>query len=302
MPVPLLAPLLGSLAATLLPASATAGITGGVASLLGGGALAAKVAAAAPAALGSAVGTLAAGGDLAEAAKNAVLGGVGGAALGGLGSLGAKAGQAAAQTAGQAGAQAAAQTAAAVTPQMPAQAIADAAAASSAPAAASTVASTVAPPAIDLADIKRVASLANAFGGQGEPRNVVNSTPPLRPQQEKQRLSMPGGVPALGAGLEMPSAGAASAQQFSSATGLPILPIGSIQSAGFPSPVETTVPIQPVGPLPSPVQQTSMTPRRRDLAYRTGFAAGGPVMTDQERMILARMGVGNRPMFQGMGV
>jgi len=272
MPVPLLAPLLGSLAATLLPASATAGITGGVASLLGGGALAAKVAAAAPAALGSAVGTLAAGGDLAEAAKNAVLGGVGGAALGGLGSLGAKAGQAAGQ--------AATQTAAAVTPQMPAQTIADAAAASSA----SVPPSPVATPGIDLADIKRVASLTNAFGGQGQPRNVVNSTPSPRPEQ-KQRLSMPMGVSALGTPPSGPGPVASPVQQFSSATGLPMLPTLP-QPTGFPSPVETT----------------SMTPRRRNLAYGTGFAAGGPVMTDQERMILARMGVGNRPMFQGMGV
>jgi hypothetical protein len=45
-----------------------------------------------------------------------------------------------------------------------------------------------------------------------------------------------------------------------------------------------------------------MTPDVRRYAYRPGFAAGGPVMSDQERMILARMGVGNRPMFQGMGV
>jgi hypothetical protein len=85
--VPLLAPLLGSMAASLLPAT----FGTGVAAALGlSGAGAGLLAAAAPKALGAGIGTLLAGGDMGEAAMNAVgfgamgaMGGAGGAAAGG---------------------------------------------------------------------------------------------------------------------------------------------------------------------------------------------------------------------------
>lgn len=85
--VPLLAPLLGSMAASLLPATFGTGI----AAALGlSGAGAGLLAAAAPKAIGAGIGTLLAGGDMGEAAMNAVgfgaagaLGGAGGAAAGG---------------------------------------------------------------------------------------------------------------------------------------------------------------------------------------------------------------------------
>jgi hypothetical protein len=85
--VPLLAPLLGSMAASLLPATFGTGI----ATALGmSGAGAGLLAAAAPKAIGAGIGTLLAGGDMGEAALNAVgfgamgaMGGAGGAAAGG---------------------------------------------------------------------------------------------------------------------------------------------------------------------------------------------------------------------------
>ena len=85
--VPLLAPLLGSMAASLLPATFGTGIA---AALGMSGAGAGLLAAAAPKAIGAGIGTLLAGGDMGEAAMNAVgfgaagaLGGAGGAAAGG---------------------------------------------------------------------------------------------------------------------------------------------------------------------------------------------------------------------------
>lgn len=85
--VPLLAPLLGSMAASLLPATFGTGI----ATALGmSGAGAGLLAAAAPKAIGAGIGTLLAGGDMGEAAMNAVgfgaagaLGGAGGGAAAG---------------------------------------------------------------------------------------------------------------------------------------------------------------------------------------------------------------------------
>jgi len=84
--VPFLAPLLGSLAGTLLPASVGTGIA---ASLGLSGAAAGLAASAAPAAIGAGIGTLLSGGDLGEAAMNAVGFGAGGALLGGAGTAGA---------------------------------------------------------------------------------------------------------------------------------------------------------------------------------------------------------------------
>jgi len=83
MPVPLLAPLLGSLVASSMPA-----IGAGVATALGGAAatgIGSLIASAAPAAIGAGIGTLAAGGNPGEALANAATFGLGGAALGGLG-------------------------------------------------------------------------------------------------------------------------------------------------------------------------------------------------------------------------
>ena len=67
--IPLLAPLLGSLAGSLLPASLGTGIAGALGLK---GAAAGLVAAAAPKAIGAGIGTLLAGGDLGDAALNAV--------------------------------------------------------------------------------------------------------------------------------------------------------------------------------------------------------------------------------------
>lgn len=77
---PLLAPLLGSLAGSLLPATVGTGIAGALGLK---GAAAGLVASAAPKAIGAGIGTLLAGGDLGEAALNAVGFGAGSALLGG---------------------------------------------------------------------------------------------------------------------------------------------------------------------------------------------------------------------------
>lgn len=92
--IPFLAPLLGSLAGSLLPASVGTSIAGAVGA---SGAMGGLVASAAPKAIGAGIGTLIAGGDLGEAAANAAGFGLGGAAvqqgLGGLfGGAGAAAG------------------------------------------------------------------------------------------------------------------------------------------------------------------------------------------------------------------
>jgi hypothetical protein len=86
--IPLLAPLLGSLAGSLLPATLGSGIAGALGLK---GAAGAFVASAAPKAIGAGIGTLLAGGDLGDAALNAVGFGAGGALLGGAGSTGAPA-------------------------------------------------------------------------------------------------------------------------------------------------------------------------------------------------------------------
>jgi hypothetical protein len=75
--IPLLAPLLGSLAGSLLPATVGTGIAGALGLK---GATAGLIAAAAPKAIGAGIGTLLAGGDLGDAALNAVGFGAAGAA------------------------------------------------------------------------------------------------------------------------------------------------------------------------------------------------------------------------------
>lgn len=75
--IPLLAPLLGSLAGSLLPATVGTGIAGALGLK---GAAAGLIAAAAPKAIGAGIGTLLAGGDLGDAALNAVGFGAAGAA------------------------------------------------------------------------------------------------------------------------------------------------------------------------------------------------------------------------------
>lgn len=79
--VPLLAPLLGSLAGSMLPATLGTGIAGALG--LGGTAAGGLIAAAAPKAIGAGIGTLLGGGDLGDAALNAVGFGAGSVALGG---------------------------------------------------------------------------------------------------------------------------------------------------------------------------------------------------------------------------
>ena len=88
--VPLLAPLIGSLAGSLLPATFGSAVAGALGL---SGTAAGLVAAAAPKAIGAGIGTLLAGGDMGEAALNAVGFGAGSALLGGAG--GAAAGDAA---------------------------------------------------------------------------------------------------------------------------------------------------------------------------------------------------------------
>jgi hypothetical protein len=83
--IPFLAPLLGSLAGSLLPASVGTSIAGAVGA---SGAMGGLIASAAPKAIGAGIGTLIAGGDLGEAAANAAGFGLGGAAMQqGLGGL-----------------------------------------------------------------------------------------------------------------------------------------------------------------------------------------------------------------------
>jgi hypothetical protein len=79
--IPLLAPLLGSLAGSMLPATLGTGIAASLG--LGGTAAGSLVAAAAPKAIGAGIGTLLGGGDIKDAAINAVGFGVAGAAMGG---------------------------------------------------------------------------------------------------------------------------------------------------------------------------------------------------------------------------
>jgi hypothetical protein len=79
--VPFLAPLLGSLAGSLLPATLGTGIAASLG--LGGTAAGGLIAAAAPKAIGAGIGTLLGGGDLGDAALNAVGFGAAGAAMGG---------------------------------------------------------------------------------------------------------------------------------------------------------------------------------------------------------------------------
>jgi len=79
--VPFLAPLLGSLAGSLLPATLVTGIAASL--CLGGTAAGGLIAAAAPKAIGAGIGTLLGGGDLGDAALNAVGFGAAGAAMGG---------------------------------------------------------------------------------------------------------------------------------------------------------------------------------------------------------------------------
>lgn len=81
--LPLLAPLLGSLAGSLLPATVGTGIAGALG--IGGTAAGGLLAAAAPKAIGAGIGTLLAGGDLGDAAVNAIGFGAAGAAMGGAG-------------------------------------------------------------------------------------------------------------------------------------------------------------------------------------------------------------------------
>lgn len=99
--VPFLAPLLGSMAASLLPASFGTGVA---ATLGASGAAGGLLAAAAPKALGAGIGTLLAGGDMGDAALNAVGFGAAGAGGSALKSMMAGAPEAAASAAGTTGA------------------------------------------------------------------------------------------------------------------------------------------------------------------------------------------------------
>ena len=103
--VPFLLPLIGSLAGTMLPATLGTGIAATLG--LGGTAAGGLIAAAAPKAIGAGIGTLIGGGDIGEAALNAVGFGAAGAGAAALGGAAAPA-AAAAGTTGAAAAPAAA--------------------------------------------------------------------------------------------------------------------------------------------------------------------------------------------------
>ena len=156
--IPLLAPLLGSLAGSLLPATLGTGIA---ASLGLSGAAAGLVAAAAPKAIGAGIGTLLAGGDLGDAALNAVGFGAGGALLSGAGAAGAGA------------------TAASAAPSAAAAPISAAAPAPAIVPAASSEAATSALP-----NLARSASqIAQALGGGQQTQPSMSTTPISRPPQ-----------------------------------------------------------------------------------------------------------------------
>lgn len=98
--IPLLAPLIGSLAGSMLPAAFGTSIAG---ALGASGAMGGLIASAAPKALGAGIGTLLAGGNTGDAAINALGFGAGGALLQqGLGSLGGGAAEASAEGPGMA--------------------------------------------------------------------------------------------------------------------------------------------------------------------------------------------------------
>ena len=99
--VPFLAPLIGSMAASLLPATFGTGIAGAL-GLSGAGA--GLIAAAAPKAIGAGIGTLLAGGDMGDAALNAVGFGAAGNAGNALSSMLSGSPQEAAAAAGTTGA------------------------------------------------------------------------------------------------------------------------------------------------------------------------------------------------------
>jgi hypothetical protein len=198
--IPLLAPLLGSLAGSLLPATLGTGIA---ASLGLSGAAAGLVAAAAPKAIGAGIGTLLAGGDLGDAALNAVGFGAGGALLSGAGAAGAGA------TAAPAAA------AAPITAAAPAPAIV--------PAASSEAATSALP------NLARSASqIAQALGGGQQTQPTMSTAPISRPPQNSAsdnpmlasffqpsatsegpmpaRTSVPSTVPVSGGSSMMPAA------------------------------------------------------------------------------------------------
>jgi hypothetical protein len=148
--IPLLAPLLGSLAGSLLPATVGTGIAGALGLK---GATAGLVAAAAPKAIGAGIGTLLAGGDLGDAALNAVGFGAGSALLGGAGSTGA--------------------AAAATPPVTP-------------PAPAMTVPTAATEAAADIGGLTRSAQqIAQALGGGQQSQPNMSMAPVNRPPQQR---------------------------------------------------------------------------------------------------------------------
>ena len=191
--VPLLAPLLGSLAGSLLPATVGTGIAGalGLSGAAGG-----LVAAAAPKALGAGIGTLLAGGDLGDAALNAVGFGAAGA-LGGAGAAGAG-------TAGAAGAAGAAAnaplSAMGAGPAAAAPATATAGINTAANAAAAAPAAPAAPaaaPAMTPGQMMKTAGQVSSLMGGGQPAAApaapqIQQRPASRMQDNPMLAQMPG--------------------------------------------------------------------------------------------------------------
>lgn len=196
--IPLLAPLLGSLAGSLLPATLGTGIAGALGLK---GATGALLAAAAPKAIGAGIGTLLAGGDLKDAALNAVGFGAGSALMGAGGAAGA---------AGATGA-----PMSSIIPQMRPDMAA---------AAPVTVPTEAAAAAISPRDMIRTAQqIAQASGGgqqstpmaapgvmQPQPRNRASENPMLTALQGPDSsaapmMSMPATVPSVGGQSMMPA-------------------------------------------------------------------------------------------------
>lgn len=204
--IPLLAPLLGSLAGSLLPAT----LGTGIASALGlSGAAGSLVAAAAPKAIGAGIGTLLAGGDLGDAALNAIGFGAAGA-LGGAGSAAAGAAAPAAASAAPAAAAAAPAAAAALPTAVP-------------------TAATQGAGASIMRNVQMASRLAPMLmGGQQQP--VMPSMAPTPPQRQGQSASdtallanMPRPAPSMSAGAPptVPLVG-----------GPPVMPASATQGIG----------------------------------------------------------------------
>jgi len=233
--VPLLAPLLGSMAASLLPATFGTGIA---AALGMSGAGAGLIAAAAPKAIGAGIGTLLAGGDMGEAALNAVGFGAAGAAMGG-GAGAATAGSAAPATSLRPMMRPAGLPTAAATPAVPT-------------AAANTAAATAASPMKTAMDtLGMVNKVQGALGGNQAAPAMAAPQPTqqggTRASENPMLASVPGPAPAPDiASMTVPSVGGPAAMPASVGIG--------------------TLPFRGQQPMSNDMMMAGMAPDQRNMA------------------------------------